>query len=133
MVNDVQKSEVIQELLVKLVSKMALKYDNYFQVIDSNMISDEEMYIYIDRWHESDCEDVYGNPISIEAYKDYLKDFKKYCDEFTERLEIELPSNIVLTKSYSEIIDDDYSDDIFYESCELCFKLVDVNIDVVIL
>ena len=127
MVNDIQKVKVIQDLLVKLVSKMALKYDDYFQVTDNNMVSDEEMYIYIDRWYESDCEDVYGNPMSVEAYKNYLKDFKKYCDEFIERLEDELPLNIVLTESYSEIVDGDYGDDIFYDSCELCFKLVNIE------
>lgn len=127
MVSDVQNVKVIQDLLVKLVSKMALKYDDYFQVTDNSIVSDEEMYIYVDRWYESDCEDVYGNPISVEAYKNYLKDFKKYCDEFIERLECELPLNIVLSKSYSEIVDDDYGDDVFYDSCELCFKLIDIK------
>ena len=56
-----------------------------------------------------------------------IHNFKKYCDEFIERLEDELSLNIVLTKNYSEIVDSDYGDDVFYESCELCFKLVDIE------
>ena len=118
-----KKSEIIQELLVKWVSNLSLKYDNYFQVIDNNMVSDEEMYIYIDRWKKNDCDDVYGNPMSVEDYKIYLKDFKKYCDEFIERLQNELPNNLGFTESYSEIVDENYGDEVFYECCELCFKI----------
>lgn len=118
-----RKSDIIQELLFKWIKSLALKYDNYFQVIDNNMISDDEMYIYIDRWKESDCDDVYGNPISIGAYKNYLKEFKKQCDEFIEVIHKELPPYLVFSNSYYEITDEDYGEEVFYECCELHFRI----------
>lgn len=117
------KSTIIQDLLWKYIKSLALKYDDYFQIIDNNMLSDEEMYVYIDRWNKSDCDDVYGNPISDEAYKNYLKDYKKKCDEFIEMLQKELHCNLVFSNSYCEITDEDYGDEVFYESCELHFRI----------
>ena len=97
-------------------------------VRDSNMLSDDEMYIYIDVWGFED-----GEFNSSEAYEEYLLDYKRECDSFIERLKKELPKNIGFSEMYtnmSEYIDDDNNyhslsdENKYYECCELHFKIV---------
>ena len=116
------KSEIIQGLLFEYVKSIGLKYDNYFKIIDDNIVSDDEMYIFIDVWDRDECDDVYGNPISDEGYKQVLRDFKKYCDEFIDRLEF--PKNLLFSPCYFEKTDEDLGDEVFYKTCELHCRIV---------
>jgi len=121
------KSEIIQELLFKYVQKLSYGYDN-IQVNDSNMINDNEMYIYVDVYDKYNyCGCVYECNCSenIDKYKEYLCDYKKDCDEFIKELRRELPKYLGFSEMYIEMSDEDMGDDIYYESCELHFKICD--------
>ena len=110
------KTEIIQSLLFKYIKLLSTEYKDYFKVVDSNMLNDDEMYIFLDKIYQ------WSDFNNRDMYLLYLDDFEWKCKEFILKLDELLPlEHLIFTEYFHNCFNENNKE--YFESCELHFRV----------
>ena len=110
------KTEIIQSLLFKYIKLLSTEYKDYLKVVDSNMLNDDEMYIFLDKIYQ------WSDFNNRDMYLLYLDDFEWKCKEFILKLDELLPlKHLVFTEYFHNCFNEKNKE--YFESCELHFRV----------